>query len=329
MPFLLIGEWLGHDLAPPLGILRPAQGADTTPASLQFDTQPSNANAYAAISPSITVKVLNASGELLTGDNSTQVTLSFNTNPPTGALSGTLTKIVVGGVATFDNISIDRYASGYKLAAAATGLTGAVSNAFNIAQVTWVSDTFTEAANTPIASHAPDTNVYGHPWAQSKSNGGSQSGTPVTVEASTGHWRSSVDFYGSVIDVEHSDYEIQVTYRTQSGDNERYGIIVRWASDGNDHEIQYRSDFSDIRLYPVTGGSQGTSQLIASYNFAVNTTYTLKVVVYGTSCKVYLDGNLMGEGTLSLNPTSTKVGILRRADLGGVDWLDNFSVKSA
>lgn len=295
---------------------------------LSFGTQPSNANAYASISPSITVEIKDSNGDVVTSDNSTQVTLSFDTNPPTGDLLGTLTKTAVNGVATFNDIAVDRWATGYKLAANATGLTGAISNTFDIAQVTWVYDTFTDTAGTNIQSHTPDTNVYGHSWAQSKSNGGTQSNTFVKIQTVDGgtRWQSSVDFYGSVIDIEHTDCEMEMKWKNISGGAKRHGFIIRYASDGNEHEVQWRQDFTDVRLYPVVNGSQGTSQLIiGSHSTTTGNIYTIKIVVYKTEVKVYENGTLLGSGTLSLNPTSTKFGILRRAD---VAWFDDLTIKS-
>ena len=60
------------------------------------------------------------------------MTIAIGTNSGGGTLSGTLTVAAVAGVATFNNLSIDRPGAGYTLTAAGAGLTGATSSPFNI-----------------------------------------------------------------------------------------------------------------------------------------------------------------------------------------------------
>src|SRR5439155_75897 len=62
----------------------------------------------------------------------TSITLAIGTNPASGTLSGTKTVAAVNGVATFSTLSLNAVGTGYTLTAAATGLTGATSTAFNI-----------------------------------------------------------------------------------------------------------------------------------------------------------------------------------------------------
>lgn len=101
------------------------------PAKLEFSVQPSNTTAAATISPSVTVRILDASDQLVTGATNS-VTLAIGTNPGSGTLSGTLTVAASSGIATFSNLSIDKAGTGYTLAATSSGLTGATSSAFNI-----------------------------------------------------------------------------------------------------------------------------------------------------------------------------------------------------
>jgi len=62
------------------------------------------------------------------------VTMSITpgTGTPLAVLSGTNPVSAVAGVATFSNLSVNLPGVGYKLNAAATGLTGVTSTAFNI-----------------------------------------------------------------------------------------------------------------------------------------------------------------------------------------------------
>src|SRR2546427_5598329 len=60
------------------------------------------------------------------------VTVALGTNPSGGTLAGTTTVTAASGVATFGTLSVDKVGTGYTLAAAATGLTGATSGSFNV-----------------------------------------------------------------------------------------------------------------------------------------------------------------------------------------------------
>ena len=78
---------------------------------LAFGTQPSNTVATSSITPAVTVQILDASGNPTTSTAS--VTLAIGTNPGGGTLSGTVTVAAVSGTATFNNLSIDKAATGY------------------------------------------------------------------------------------------------------------------------------------------------------------------------------------------------------------------------
>ncbi|HEY8209200.1 MAG TPA: S8 family serine peptidase [Myxococcaceae bacterium] len=98
---------------------------------LAFGTQPSNAAAGSAITPSVTVEAHDASGNLdatFTGS----VSLALNGGNPSAVLGGTTTVSAVAGVATFPGLSVNKKAKGYSLSASAGGLAGATSASFNI-----------------------------------------------------------------------------------------------------------------------------------------------------------------------------------------------------
>jgi hypothetical protein len=100
---------------------------------LAFAVQPSNTVAGVAISPAITVQILDKFNNLVTTDNTDSIGLAIGTNPSSGTLSGTTTLTASGGVATFSNLSINKAGSGYTLSAASGSLTGAASASFAIA----------------------------------------------------------------------------------------------------------------------------------------------------------------------------------------------------
>ena len=127
-----------------------------TPAAanqLAFTVQPGNATAGVSISPAATVTVFDRFGNLVTTDSS-NVTIAISTNPGGGTLSGTLTVAASGGVASFNNLSIDKVGTGYTLTASDGSLITATSNAFNI--------TFA-AAHHLLISQQPTNTVAGQP----------------------------------------------------------------------------------------------------------------------------------------------------------------------
>jgi streptogramin lyase len=97
---------------------------------LVFGTQPSSTTAGSPITPAVTMRILDAGGNLIA--STAPVTVAIGTNPGGGTLFGTLTVAAVAGVATFSDLSIDRAGTGYTLTASSAGLTGASSSSFNV-----------------------------------------------------------------------------------------------------------------------------------------------------------------------------------------------------
>ena len=98
---------------------------------LAFAQQPTSTAAAQIITPAVTLQIQDANGNLVTSSTAS-ITVAIGTNPSSGTLSGTKTVAAAGGIATFNDLAIDKAGSGYTLTAASTGLTGATSSAFNI-----------------------------------------------------------------------------------------------------------------------------------------------------------------------------------------------------
>jgi hypothetical protein len=96
-------------------------------ANLLFQTEPTNVSAGQTFAP-IQVAVLNSSGNVMTSDNSDQITLTINQ----GMLLGTLTQKVVNGIATFSDLSITQAAAGYQLTATVSGQAAGLSSFFTV-----------------------------------------------------------------------------------------------------------------------------------------------------------------------------------------------------
>src|SRR5262249_48021090 len=78
------------------------------------------------------VQILDVYGNVVTNDNTDQVTLTIGNNPGGGTLSGTNPVTAGSGVATFSNLSINQPGNGYTLVASSGSLTPATSNSFHI-----------------------------------------------------------------------------------------------------------------------------------------------------------------------------------------------------
>ena len=98
---------------------------------LAVTIQPAGAVGGAVITPAVQVTAQDALGNTATAFTGT-VTATIGTNLAGGTLSGLTTVPAVAGVASFSTLSIDRAGSGYALAFAANGLTGATSAPFDV-----------------------------------------------------------------------------------------------------------------------------------------------------------------------------------------------------
>lgn len=106
-----------------------AQTNNPGPASkLGFGQQPAATRPGFAISPAVTVLVQDVDGNIVTGDNSTDVTISGT------VFSGdsTLTAKASGGVATFSNLKPMTLGDSNTLAASAASLAGSTSSPFHV-----------------------------------------------------------------------------------------------------------------------------------------------------------------------------------------------------
>jgi uncharacterized delta-60 repeat protein len=97
---------------------------------LAFAQAPSNGTTDTVITPALTVDVEDADGNLVSTDTS-NVTLAIASGPAGGVLSGTATVAAVGGVATFNTLSLSP-AGTYTLTATDGSYTAAASGALTI-----------------------------------------------------------------------------------------------------------------------------------------------------------------------------------------------------
>jgi hypothetical protein len=117
--------------------------------------QPTPTTSGAAISPAVQVTARDALGNRSTGFVG-NITLSITggTGTAGAVLSGTKTVPAIAGIATFSTLSIDKVGIGYTLSAAATGLTGGISDPFDIAVGSATQLAFTVQPTTTTAGAA-------------------------------------------------------------------------------------------------------------------------------------------------------------------------------
>lgn len=149
------GMWQGPENISSSSTTIPGTVALTpTISSLAFNVEPSNATAGTAISPAITVELLDQNSEVLTGDNAL-VTLGVDSGP--GRLGGVDTVAAVNGVATFSNVSINT-AGTYTLSADVGGVSPAVSTSFSVSAAALEKLVFVGQASTGSAGSSLSPN---------------------------------------------------------------------------------------------------------------------------------------------------------------------------
>jgi len=104
-----------------------------TATQLAFIQGPTNSVAGASMTPTVTVAVEDANGNVETGDTGTTIGLMIGTNPGGGTLTGGATVTVSAGEASFPGLSINKTGVGYTLTASSTpSYPPLTSSAFNI-----------------------------------------------------------------------------------------------------------------------------------------------------------------------------------------------------
>src|SRR5205085_2791429 len=118
---------------------------------LAFAQQPSNTVAGVAISPAVTVKLVDKFGNLATNDNSHQVTLSEIGRAASSA-GGTAT--VSGGVATFRSLVLNTAGSSSLTAMGPGGVSGPAPTSFTISPAAAASLAFFGQPSNTVAGVA-------------------------------------------------------------------------------------------------------------------------------------------------------------------------------
>ncbi len=105
------------------------------PAQFIIQQEPSNRAVGQVIFPAVTVALADANGNIRTAHTGFDIDVDFFVNPGGATLGGTLTQETENGIATFDDLEIDKIGTNYQLEFTALGVTAEQSTPFNITQV--------------------------------------------------------------------------------------------------------------------------------------------------------------------------------------------------
>jgi hypothetical protein len=172
----------GYTLAITSGVLTGAttNAFNISPADaarLAYSLQPTNTTAGVAISPAVAIQIEDQYGNLV--NSTATVTIAIAENPGSGTLSGTAAQAAVAGVATFNDLSIEKAGTGYTLAASSAGLTGATSATFDISPAA-ASKLGLTATRTTLASDAKGSAILSAQVQDTYGNNVAQAGTTVS-----------------------------------------------------------------------------------------------------------------------------------------------------
>ncbi|MFP4468599.1 MAG: DUF2341 domain-containing protein [Bacteroidales bacterium] len=218
------------------------------PVKLSFVDQPSNTEAGEDINPPVTVHILDDSDNLVS-DASNTITISIEDDPAGGTLGGQLSTTASGGIATFDQLSINKAGDGYTLRASASSLSADVSGAFNITPAAPAQLVFDGQPSNSVAgeSISPEVTVnvldtYNNLVTDADNNitlaidnnPGQTTLQGTTTVAATDGTATLSDLY---IEIAATDYTLQATATGLSSDNSSSFRISPAAASGSETEI--------------------------------------------------------------------------------------------
>ena len=218
---------------------------------LAFVQQPSSAVAGSAISPAVTVRVLDAYNNLVTSDSGRAIAIGLGSNPSGGTLSGTTSVTDSGGTATFNGASINLAGSGYTLVASTTGLVAATSNSFNVTST----QTTTTTSGNVVESFENGLGNYWYVGAPTAS---------VSLSSAAAHDGST-----GLVDSNGNDwvYRTDAAAQVKQGDTISVWVQFAGAADGRAYLGFGTSAAGSLSLVAAANTGQLVLQNNAGYNY--------------------------------------------------------------
>ena len=286
------------------------------PTGLAFGVQPSDTPAGATISPPVTVRAVDASGNtapLFTG----AITIAIGANPGGGTLAGTTTRTAVLGVATFDDLSIERAGAGYTLVASASGLSSATSAPFDIAPGPASGATSTITADpTAIPADGVSTSTITVQLKDAFGNDLTSGGDAVTLSTTAGS-------LGPVTDSGDGTYTAVLTSPTTGGAATITGQVNGTAI----------TDNAGV-MFAQQSGAQATALgfVVNPSNTRAGVAIVPAIVVRAVDASGTTDADFTGTITISIgnNPAGGSLsGTISRDAVNGIATFDGLSIAQA
>ena len=173
----------------------------------------------------------------------------------------------------------------------------------------FIADSFSEAADTALTSHTPET---GGAWA---SYGSPYSGTASVIAAEgrvAGSSSSSSALYTNAAPPPLADYLVEAVVRFTSSTGKRVGIAARYAASGTENGYLV---FFDGNYWVLRKVVAGVSTDLGSYygSSSLNTDYVLRFEVFATTLTVSIDGVARIVASDASITAAGRVGVLLRS----------------
>ena len=180
----------------------------------------------------------------------------------------------------------------------------------------FIADSFSEAADTALASHTPET---GGAWA---AYGSPYSGTASVIAAEgrvAGSSSSSSALYTQPVMPPSADYLIEAVVRFTNSTGKRVGIAARYSASGTENGYLV---FFDGNYWVLRKVVAGVSTDLGSYygSSSLNTDYVLRFEVFATTLTVSIDGVARIIASDASLTAAGRVGVLLRSG-GRIDSL--------
>ena len=180
----------------------------------------------------------------------------------------------------------------------------------------FIADSFSETADTALASHTPETGggwlAYGSPY----------SGTALVIAAEgrvAGSSSSSSALYTQPVPPPSADYLVEAVVRFTSSTGKRVGIAARYSDSGTENGYLV---FFDGNYWVLRKVVAGVSTDLGSYygSSSLNTDYVLRFEVFATTLTVSIDGVTRLVASDASIAAAGRVGVLLRSG-GRIDSL--------
>lgn len=168
-------------------------------------------------------------------------------------------------------------------------------------------DTFTGLG--PFASHVPDVAPAGSGWSILSGSFSDLNGSDILNYSSGTNARA-------IIDTGLNDFDLTARFRVIDAAQDEIVVIVRGNASLSSYIRPYLNSYADRVQFTVYGGGGGA---FGSYPLTNNTYYTLRVLGWGKTIRMYVEGNYVAGSDANTTP-GTYVGLSKLQATSGPIW---------